>query len=208
MIATAITPRQRVVALGWLAGLLSACTATQPSVDTGPVGAFRDTLGEVRAVADSALRAEEEAAYERLARSVSASGDFAALLLRSPPELAPFELKPQTEPLFQSLARARGELDQLHALLDAYANTLVRLAGGDNNTVFDAAGEAERLRERATALEASLETTLDIPDGAFFGFAELAAAYIETRRRDEFIALIETAQPSIDGVRRTCCANA
>ena len=62
--------------------------------------------------------------------------------------------------------------------------------------------EAARLRDKASAAAISSGLNLDLPDGAFFGFAELARAYVEDRRQETFGAMVRGAQPTVERFAR------
>lgn len=189
--------KQSPAAVFVCAFFLSGCVATGPSVESAPVQAFRDSVATLQAASETALAAERDRAYFRFARERGEVNDFAALQLESVQPMSPFEMQQTGNPLFRSIDSAHESLGQLHDLLLRYCDALLSISGPDGVATFDADAEAGALRDAAESFAASADVSLDVPDGVFFGFAEIARNYLESRRRDEFDALINASQPTI-----------
>ena len=183
----------RLVLIGIWCLALSACASVSP-IPASPFQQFHASVVQLAASADQALATEQELTYRRYIESVAPAGEIGQLKLLDDPEASIFEMKVADVPLFQEIQTTRSHLGSLHSLLGDYAELLLVLAGAsDTSQSIDAVAVATELRTKATSLAESLDANPDLDNDWFFGFGVLAQEYVESKRRDQLVSLLRSA---------------
>ena len=171
----------------------SAC-ASVSTLPSGPFQQYHASVVQLAASADQALAAEQELAYRRYIETAAPTGNIGQLKLLDNPEASIFEMTIADVPLFQEIQATRSKLSSLHSLLEKYAELLLVLAGtSDTSPRVDAEAAAIELRTKATSLAESLKASPNLDNGWFFGFGVLAQEYVESKRRDQLVGLLQSA---------------
>jgi hypothetical protein len=153
---------------------------------------------QLAASADQALAAEQGLTYRRYIETVASTGEIEKLKLLDDPEASVFEMQVADLPLFQRIQSTRSNLASLHELLEQYARLLLVLAGASETSPgIDAVAVATELRTNATSLAESLNSKPDLDNGWFFGFGVIAQEYVESKRRDLLIELLQSANDEV-----------
>ena len=186
-----VTARLALTGIWCLAFSACASVSTLPSE---PFQMYHASVVQLAASADQALAAEQELAYRRYIETAAPTGEIGQLKLQDDPEASVFEMKVADVPLFQEIQATRSNLASLHSLLEKYAELLLVLAGAsDKSQSIDAVAAATELRTKATSLAESLKAKPDLDNGWFFGFGVLAQEYVESKRRDQLVSLLQSA---------------
>lgn len=187
------------LALVWCLAV-SGC-ASVSTLPASPFQQFHASVVQLAASADQALATEQELAYRRYMETVSASGEIGQLKLLDDPDASVFEMNVAVVPLFQEIQATRANLAGLHALLEQYAELLLVLAGASEKAQrVDAVAVASELRTRATSLAATLNARPDLDNDWFFGFGVLAQEYVESKRRDLLLDLLQSADDEMRAI--------
>jgi hypothetical protein len=187
------TALARIAVLAALAWTATACKTLDPK----PVQEYADSVSKLRDGADAALAVNAADAHDRTVHfpAVNDQGAFDAgekLVLEKD--------KPGQMPLFLEAERFRIAVKRLNDAEVDYANLLVQLASPQT---VDAA-TFDQLAKDVDAKVASALATLNKPVPAqglallSTGFAELARAYLESKRIADFVAVLDHAQKSVD----------
>jgi hypothetical protein len=188
----------------FLAGVWCLAVSGCASVSTLPASPFQQfhaSVTQLAASADQALATEQELAYQRYMATVAISGEIGGLKLLDDPDASVFEMNVAVVPLFQEIRATRANLAALHALLEQYAGLLLVLAGaGDTSQSVDAVAVATELRAKATSLAATLHAKPDLDNDWFFGFGVLAQEYVESKRRDLLLDLLQSADDEMRAI--------
>ena len=180
-----------------LAGVCCLALSGCPSVatlPTSPFQQFHSSVVQLAASADQALAAEQELTYQRYIETVASTGELGPLQLQADLAATVFDMKVENAPLFQEIRTTRSNLTALHSLVESYAELLLVLAGAsETSTSVDAVAVATELRTNATSLAATLQVNPELDDGWFFGFGVIAQQYVEAKRRDLLIELLQSA---------------
>jgi hypothetical protein len=193
-----LTARLLLVGAWCLAVSGCASVATLPA---SPFQQFHASVVQLAASADQALATEQELAYRRYIDAAGVSGEIGRLQLQPDLEATVFEMSVAEVPLFQEIQSTRANLAALHGLLEQYAELLLVLAGaGDTPQSIDALAVATELRTKATSLAATLNARPDLDDDWFFGFGVLAQEYVESKRRDLLLDLLQSAHDEMRAI--------
>ena len=179
---------------------VSGCASVSP-LPASPFQQFHVSVGQLAASADQALAAEQELTYRRYIDTVASTGEVGQLKLQDDPDASIFEMQVAELALFQVIQATRANLASLHALLEKYAELLLVLAGTtDTSQSVDAVAIATELRTQATTLVETLEATPNLDNDWFFGFGVLAQEYIESKRRDQLLELLRSADDEMRAI--------
>ena len=185
-----------LLAVAWCLAISGCASVT--TLPASPFQQFHASVVQLGASADQALATEQELAYRRYIGTAGASGDIGQLQLQPDLEATVFEMHVADVPLFQEIQATRSNLASLHALLEQYAALLLVLAGASETSQdIDALTVATELRTKATSLAATLNASPELDDDWFFGFGVLAQEYVESKRRDLLVELLQSADDEV-----------
>ena len=181
-----------------ISAIAIAGCASAASIPPQPFEEFEQAVATLKVSADEALLVEQQIVYDRYMAQWIEEADVLQLQLEVDP-LDPFAIKISGKSLYRDIQESRSKLRRLNTLVQEYAGTLVLLSGstGDSPNV-DADTLASDLKTNAEAVARSLELEVDIPNGLFFGFGQVAKNLVESKRQDLLIRLINESQAEIE----------
>jgi hypothetical protein len=181
-----------------ISAILIAGCASAVTIPPQPFEDFEQSITTLKTSADEALAVEQQIVFERhLARWVE-EADVLQLQLQADP-LDPFALTISGKSLYRDIQASRSKLRELNSLLQGYAATLSLLSGStEDSPSVDADTLVSDLKTNAEAVARSLELEVDIPDGLFFGFGQVAKNLVEGKRQELLIRLINESQAEIE----------
>ena len=184
-----------------LAGIWCLAVSGCASVSTPPASPFQQfhsSVVQLAASADQALATEQELTYQRFIDTVASTCEVGQLQLQPDLEASIFDMKVENVPLFQEIQTTRSNLAVMHSLVEKYAEFLLTLAGAsESSKSVDVEAVATELRTNATSLAATLQANPELDNGWFFGFGVIAREYIESRRHEKLVELLQSADDEI-----------
>ncbi len=176
---------------------LTAC-ASVAKVPTEPFVEFHESIAQLKVSSDRALGVEQQLVYQRYLEKWKSDGSIVQLQLLPSEIPVPFAMQMAEDVLFKDIQNSRAKLGALNSLILQYAQTLMLLAGAsEGSPAVNADKLAGDLRTNANALATTLGSENEIADGFFFGFGLLANNYIENKRIEGLLELIQSSQDEI-----------
>lgn len=187
----------RLVAIVVSAVVIAGC-ASATNIPSRPFEDFERVLATLKVGADSALLVEQQIVYDRYLAQWIEEGNVLQLQLESDPS-DPFAVMISGKSLYRDIQESRSKLGKLNTLVQDYAGILKLLAGNTDDTPnVDAEKLASDLKTNAESVASSLALDVQIPDGLFFGFGQLAKELVERKRQNLLIDLIRESQAEIE----------
>jgi len=194
-----VAPRDtlRIFSIAVSAIVIAGC-ASAASIPPQPFEDFEQAVATLKVSADEALLVEQQIVYDRYMAQWVEEADVLQLQLEADP-FDPFAIKIVGKSLYRDIQESRSKLRRLNTLVQDYAGTLVLLSGStENSPTVDADTLASDLKTNAEAVARSLQLEVDIPNGLFFGFGQVAKNLVESKRQDLLIKLINESQAEIE----------
>ena len=189
--------RLRIFSVVVSAIAIAGCAAAV-TIPPQPFEDFERAIAMLKVSADEALLVEQQIVYDRYINQWIEEADVLQLQLEADP-LDPFAIKISGKSLYRDIQQSRSNLRRLNSLVQDYAGTLVLLSGNtEDSPTVDADMLATDLRANAEAVARTLELEVDVPNGLFFGFGQVAQNLVESKRQDLLIQLINESQDEIE----------
>ena len=196
-VLAALRDTLRMFTIAVSAIVIAGC-ASAASIPSQPFEDFEQGIATLKLSADEALFVEQQIVYERYLAQWIEEADVLQLQLEADP-LDPFAMTISGKSLYRNIQESRSKLRKLNTLVQNYAGTLVLLSGNtEGSPNVDADALASDLKTNAEAVARSLELDVQIPDGLFFGFGQVAKNFVESKRQDLLIQLINESQAEIE----------
>ena len=191
----------RVFAIAATAIAIAGCASVH-SISSQPFDEFEQAIATLKVSANEALLVEQQIVYDRYLAQWVEEGDVLQLQLEPDP-LDPFAVNISGKSLYRDIQASRTKLRALNTLVHEYARSLVLLSGNsEDSPTVNADVLASDLKTNAKAVARTLELDVQIPNGLFFGFGQVASNLVESKRQDLLIELINESQAEIDLLAR------